>query len=267
MAVKVQRALYATVVFTSSYIAAVYINRLAVLLMSVSFGYYPHVHFWGISGWSLSYIEWSRMRVLLIFSSGTIALLFTALLIGILYKDISPKWQLVKFFFLWLFIHCLALVGGNIGGSIIGFEEYNSVYYDNFSVIFNWWGISVALLYATVAVYAVLFLIAGYFFATKLLRFSHSGRLASKHSGRLQLLIQFYVLPAILGMALILPFSFETVFYPTCHLLALTLLLIGMIFRISDYYQLSVYRADIASGRPWVVFLFSVLFLLPVLNK
>lgn len=265
---RIRRIAYATIVFAASYIAAVYIDRLAVYLSAVSFGYEPTLLFWTISDLPMKYIEWSKQRVMLIFTIGSITLFITAMLLLLLYKKISRNLPALRLFGLWLAFNCLALVGANIGTSIFGLEDYSSIYFMNFSVVLVWWGIPSFTIYIMMFIYAILLFVAGYFFANMLLRMSHSQRLVKKYYGRLQVLLQFYALPLIIGSLLLTPFSLNNILFLGFHVIALTLLLIGMIARINDFYELhGVYRVDILETQPWLLALLALLFALPVLNS
>lgn len=265
---RAKRIACATIIFISTYILAVYIDRLAVYYSAVSFGYHPALTFWNISDLPTKYIEWSKQRVLVIFIAGSAALLVTTVAIMFLYRKISRSWIVVKLLALWLLFNSLALTGANIATSLFGLEDYSSLYFMNFSVVFVWWGIPVFLLYAMILIYAIFLFIAGFFLANRLLRLSHSQRLVRKHKGRLQVILQFYVIPMIIGGAVLLPFSFNNILFPGFHLIFLTLLFIGMIVRINDFYELhGVYRVDILEGNIWMLVPLSLLIALPVFNS
>jgi len=268
VAEQLKRIACATILFVSSYIAVVYIDRLATYFSATAFGYHPTIHFWRISDLPTRYIEWSKERVLLIFTAGSASLFITITLLLLAYKKFSKSWAILKMFALWVVFNSLALLGANLGTSLFGYENYSSVYFNNFCVVFLWWGIPAFLLYFFLFLFSVILFIAGYAAVNMLLRFSHSQRLVKKYYGRLQVLLQLYVFPFILGSLLLIPFSFDNILFLAFHILGLTLLLIGMIARINDFYELhGVYRIELADNKTWLLIVFSMLLLLPVLNR
>ena len=263
-----KRVTFATVVFVASYIAVVYIDRLAVYAASVSFGYEPKIMFWNIEGFPMKHIEWSKQRVMLIFSIGSFSLFVTAMIVAFFYKRIAKSWLPLKLFSLWLFFNCFSLIGANIAPGIFGLEDYSSVYFNNLAVILVWWGIPIAFLFILLFLYCIILFIIGFFSASRLLRYSHSGRLVSKYQGRLQVISAYYILPMVLGALMLIPFSINNILFLAFHCAALLLMLMGMFARINDYYELhGVYRTDLAVTKLWLIVVLAFSLALPLLNR
>lgn len=195
-----QLALFSTMVFVFSALFLQFLMALQTAFLlkhySISFIY----RLFGISFSSVSSVNWSEVRIFLVFGS-TILLFFGAglLLLFILNKQKQLYWK-IKLMITWmafLLIHSLPM--GMLAGTF---------FFDGFGIAYTWLFDSV-LVRGSVALLALLVVIfLRPFWAETFLRSVFSTAFLSDIAGRKAFIKHAFILPWFFGVIVLLPFAF-----------------------------------------------------------
>lgn len=249
LASKTYRVLNSTVCFMLAYLLITYLWWFAMAAVGKFFKCDAIVYFYGIK--FITPVDpvhfWDKLRILLIYSAGPLFSLLFGLLCLYIYDKTKHIKTIFNLFLLWCFFVGTSLFAAQGVIASLGYNEYNSPFYLNFSVVFSWLRIPVFLVY----VFNVPFLLILIFFSSNavkpFLKFAYSYTKINKLSRRRKYFLEVAVIPFILGS---LGFVFMKYYINIVHdmfaqLTYLTTLFIGLMLAVYALPHAEVLKDDV----------------------
>ena len=195
---KLIRIFNSTVCFCLAYALITFGGFFSMALIGKFFKFDANIFYFGIR-FMLNGHKWSRLKVSLIFSAYPVFALLLGLAMLYIFDRIKRKPALLNVFLVWCFVigSCFFVAQGLIAS--FGANEFNSPFYQNFAVVFEWWFLPPPFVYAFNIFFALLLLYFSINSPKMFLSFSYSFSKVNKSSRRRQYFIETAVVPFLLG--------------------------------------------------------------------
>ncbi len=195
---KLFRMVNSAVCFSIAYIILTYLHWVAMALVGNVFKLDAFVYYFGIK-FMLVNEEWTRLKVTLIYASGPIFFLLGGFFCIYFYSRLKKFPTLLNVLFLWGFvIGTSAFCAQGVIGSL-GAKQYNSPFYQGFTVVYAWWRIPEAGVYFFTLPFAILLVYFAVNYSRLFLIFAYSYTKVNKLSRRRKYFVEVAIVPYIIG--------------------------------------------------------------------
>jgi len=231
---KVTRMFNSAACFIAAYTIITYGSFVVMGLVGKLFGFDSTVYYYGIK-WSLNGLRWTKWSVTLIYLSNPAFAFLYGLFSLYMYDKMRHIKTILNVFWVWSFIIGTSYFCAQSVIASLGMGEYNSPYYQNFSVVYEWWRIPAILVYLMNIPFAALLIYFSVNYARPILLFAYSYTKVNKLSRRRRYFLFTGGLPFIIGAIVVTATTFPmNIFVHGVYLLsiatALTLTFLSLPF-------------------------------------
>jgi len=195
---KLFRIVNSTACFSLAYILITWGGYFAMATMAKIFKFDSNVYYYGIR-FLLNGHKWDRMKVSFIFSTFPVFALIVGLLMLYIYVKGRNLKSNVNVFLLWGFVIGTSMFTSQAFLASMGANEFNSPFYQHLGVVFAWWFLPVALVYAFNLPFTILFLYFAINSPRHFIRFAYSYAKVNKMERRRKYFVEVAIVPFILG--------------------------------------------------------------------
>ena len=143
---KLFRIVNSAVCFSIAYIVLTYLHWVVMALVGNVFKFDAFVYYFGIKFILVSEV-WTRLKVTFVYGSGPVFFLVAGLFCVYFYSRLKKFPTLLNVLFLWGFVIGTSVFCAQGAVASLGAGEYNSPFYQGFTVVYAWWRIPEAGVY------------------------------------------------------------------------------------------------------------------------
>lgn len=195
---KLFRMINSGVCFSIAYIILTYLHWVVMALVGNVFKFDAFVYYFGIKFILVNEI-WTRFKVTFIYSSAPLFLLVAGLFGLYFYSRLKKFPTLLNVLFLWFFVIGSGMFCAQGVISCLGAGEYNSPYYQGFTVVYAWWRIPEAGVYLLSIPFSVLLIYFSANYGRLFLIFAYSYTKVNKLNRRRKYFIEVAMVPYLIG--------------------------------------------------------------------
>ena len=228
-------------------------------LMGKFFKFDSNIYYYGIR-FLLNGGKWSKLKVTLIYSTYPVAAILFGLVMLYIFEKTKKTTAQINLFFVWCFVIGTSCFVSQGVISSLGADEFNSPFYQNFSVVYSWWFLPVPFVYGMNIFFGVLLVYFGINYATQFLPFAYSYTKVNKASRRRRFFIEIAVVPFILGSLAMSALTFPMNIF--LHAVYLMILGLGLLISWVALFYLEIMKDDVLKYKSLQSFNFFFLFVL-----
>ena len=196
---KLFRMLNSAVCFSLAYIVLTYVDWFVMgLVGKLLFKFDVFVHYYGLR-FILAGQYWSKLKVTLVYGSGPMFFLIAGLVCLYIYDKLKEYPTQLNLFLYWCFVIGTSLFASQAAIAALGAGEYNSPYYQGFSVVLAWWKAPNIVSYILVVPFALLLIYFAVNYTRPFLHFSFSYARVNKLSRRRRYFLETAMVPFVIG--------------------------------------------------------------------
>jgi hypothetical protein len=195
---RASRTLNSTACFSMAYVILTYLLWLTTGLTGMLYKFDSIVYYYGIK-FILNDHAWSRQKVAMVYSSGTLIMLILAMLAVFLFRRMKKIRTMLNVFFLWIFIIGISIFMSQFIIAAFGLYHYNSIFYQGLAVSFAWLRIPLSVVYVLNALVVLFIIYMGVNCARPFLIFSFSFSKVNNLARRRKYFFEIALVPYILG--------------------------------------------------------------------
>jgi hypothetical protein len=253
---KVRRILTSTVLFVPAFIVTNFLLNILVGAFAMGLKYTARITYNSVSLTPFDWRHWNLKRVLVVqFAPPFLCLIAGLWLMGYL-KDNTKTIGTPRLFVFWLSVCLVNLALSGLLFAPLGVGEEVPSLYRTFAIVGSWMHFDSAI----ASVFSIVGITGSFFWGmmarNELLRYSYSRKLISKPAGRNSVVLQFYLLPVIVGSLPILFLGNNNGALALMFMLGnLLLISIGMFIRnTASKSTVRSVRGDILNRTPFIEF-------------
>ncbi|MFN8321496.1 MAG: hypothetical protein U0T74_02445 [Chitinophagales bacterium] len=196
---KLFRIINSAVCFSLAYIILTLADWLAMgLVGKLFFKFDVFVHYYGLR-FILAGQYWTKLRVTLVYGTGPFFFLVAGLFCLYIYDKLKQYPSQLNLFLYWGFVIGSSLFAAQGAVAALGAGEYNSPYYQGFSVVLAWWKVPIFVSYILLVPFAALMVYFAVNYGRPFLVFSFSYTKVNKLSRRRQYFLETAIMPFVIG--------------------------------------------------------------------
>ena len=204
---KLARVMNSTLIFVFSYYLIIACYQAVSALMGLALGVTVNLHFYRVTVDNFHPI-WNFRNVYLNWGIGPFVVMLIALFTFWRRYKVGSKNALVSVGLLWLAVHSVNILLGQMLMSSIGGFNFETDFYHGLPVLVAWLEWGDFMYYGASAVAFLVLILVGVLWVRPFLRLSFSQRLVRNYKGKKRYYAQVVVFPALLGSLLISLFYF-----------------------------------------------------------
>lgn len=243
---KLARIVNSTVCFSLAYALITLGGFFSMGLVGKLFGLNVTIYYFGVR-LLLNGHKWTKVNITAIYSAFPFFALLFGLLMLYIYNQIKNKPTVFNLFLVWSFIigTCVFAAQGFIAS--FGINRFDSLYYQNFAVVFSWWFLPPVTVYILSAFFMFLLFYFSVNYPRFLLSFSYSFSKINRTTGRRKYFIEIAVVPFIVGACVV-----TAITYPentTIHTVYLVTMAISILISIIALPHLEIIKEDLSRNK------------------
>ncbi|MBL0310426.1 MAG: hypothetical protein IPP77_12350 [Bacteroidetes bacterium] len=243
---KLFRILNSSICFSLAYTIMTYGGYFAMGLVGKVFKFDANIYYYGVR-FLLNQNKWTKFKITLIFTTYPFFALIFGLLMLYLFSKIKEVRTVLNLFFVWCFVIGSSIFVSQGLVATMGANEFNSPFYQHFSVVFAWWFMPPAFVYALNLPFIVLFLYFTIHYPKLFLRFSYSYSKVNKVSRRRKYFAEIAIVPFIIGSVATTILTFPMNIF--MHFVYLMFISISLIIGWVALHYLEMMRDDVLRYR------------------
>ena len=220
---KLFRIANSAVCFSIAYILLTYLHWLIMALVGNVFKFDAFVYYFGVKFLLVGEV-WTRFKVTFIYASGP-AFFLVAGLFGLYFYSRMKKFPtILNVVFLWLFVIGSAAFCAQGAIACLGAGQYNSPYYQGFTVVYAWWRVPEVIVYFLIIPFAITLMYFSVNYGRLFLIFAYSYTKVNKLDRRRRYFLEVAIIPYILGCIITTAVTFPmNIFVHAIYLLTIGL--------------------------------------------
>lgn len=195
---KLFRILNSGVCFSLAYIIFTYLSWFMMGIVGKVFKFDSFIYYFGIK-FILNNNTWTRLKVLLVYSTAPFTFLIAGLLCLYLFDKLKNIKTLLNVFFLWGFVIGSSVFAAQGIVAALGVGEYISPYYQNFGVVYSWLRVPKVIVYGLTVPFMILLVYFAVNYAKLFLVFAYSYTKVNKLSRRRKYFVEVAIAPFFVG--------------------------------------------------------------------
>ncbi len=258
---KLLRIAQSSLLFSAAFILVSYFNQIWTAIAARIIGFEPIFNYYGVSNLPTVPNLWTSWGILFVYGLGSFFCIVLAFIAYRLFLRLGKDATLLKVGILWVMMVAINTPLSFSLVSIVGLENYTTLFYRWFAVIAAWFFVPKVFVGIGSFFTLLLMFFIGFQTADFFLMLSFSQRLANNARGRVLLLFQLYLLPILLGsgitFAITQRFDWE---FSLIKMGGLLVIFIGMLFKLQTTFNVNIMmKYDIFKKPSWVGGLYFIL--------